>query len=95
MFIQHLSGDKDSMWKYFILLRKLLNRYETFDIYRFRQVLQVMYPLRSKENYDHIELEFISYSKNRVTRELVEDHIVHLIQISIEPNYRFVSHSLF
>lgn len=83
------------MWKYFTLARKLLNRFEVFDITRYRLVIQTMYPSRAKANYDQIELEFISYSKNRVTRELVERHLIHLIQANIEPNYRFVRSSFF
>jgi hypothetical protein len=57
-------------------------------------VLQILYPHRLKENYDQIELEFISFSKNRITRELVQDHIAHLIQSENEPNYRFFLKSL-
>ncbi len=91
LFIDHLSGEKDVTWKYLFLIRKLLNRFDIFDIYRYRQILQTLYPNRTKEMYDQIELEFISYSKNHVNKELVEEHIVHLLQSNLEPNYRFVS----
>ena len=47
MFIDHLCGQKESMWKYVSLLRRLLNRFETFDIYRYRQIVQIMYPNRT------------------------------------------------
>jgi hypothetical protein len=84
----------DIMWKYMMVLKKLLFRYETFDIYRYRQVLQIQYPNRLKENYDQLELEFISFSKNNITREMALDHLVHLIRSGIEPNYRFFLKSL-
>ena len=94
VFIDHLSGEMDIMWKYMMILKKLLYRFETFDIYRYRQVLQIQYPNRFRENYDQIELEFISFSKNHITRELVQEHLVHLINTGIEPNYRFFLKSL-
>ena len=84
----------DIMWKYMMVLKKLLYRYETFDIYRYRQLLRIQYPNRLKENYDQLELEFISFSKNHITREFVQDHLVHLIFSGIEPNYRFFLKSL-
>lgn len=77
-----------------MVLKKLLFRYETFDIYRYRQVLQIQYPNRLRENYDQLELEFISFSKNNITREMALDHSVHLIRSGIEPSYRFFLKSL-
>lgn len=84
----------DIMWKYMMVLKKLLFKYEIFDIYRYRQVLQIQYPNRLKENYDQLELEFISFSRNQITREMVQDHLVHLIRTGIEPNFRFFLKSL-
>jgi hypothetical protein len=94
VFISHLGGEMDIMWKYMIILKKLLFRNETLDINIYRQILRIQYPNRLKENYDQLELEFISFSKNHITREIAQDHLVHLICSGIEPNYRFFLKSL-
>jgi hypothetical protein len=46
-FIDHLSGSKNVLWKYAMLVKKLSNRYEVFDIFRYRSIIQVLYPNRT------------------------------------------------
>lgn len=36
-----------------------------------------------------MELEFVAFSRNRLTKELIEEHILHMLNTSIEPNYAF------
>ena len=46
MFIKHMAGIEDSMWKYFYLARKLLNRYDNHSLATFRSFINIMYPGR-------------------------------------------------
>ena len=41
--------------------------------------------------YEQMELEYVAFSKNRFSIELVQDHLIHMILTKIEPNYKFVS----
>ncbi|KAJ3045412.1 hypothetical protein HDV00_010282 [Rhizophlyctis rosea] len=89
MFIKHLAGEADVAWKYLMLAKKLFSKYQNVDALRYRQIIQVMYPSRTKEMYEQMELEFVAFSKNRFSREMVEDHLMHMVLTKIEPNYKF------
>ncbi|KAJ3091758.1 hypothetical protein HK102_013525 [Quaeritorhiza haematococci] len=94
VFAQHLSREMDVVWKYFMLAKKLLSRYENIDMSSYRRFLGIMYPSRTKETYDQMELELIAYSKNRLSREMVEQHLLHMLISGIEPNYVHFYHNL-
>ncbi|KAJ3178576.1 hypothetical protein HDU87_003399 [Geranomyces variabilis] len=89
IFVRHLSGDEDTMWKYLYLARKLFSNYEVLDAAAFRKIIQIMYPSRPKEIYDQMELELVAFSKNRFSRETVEEHLLHMLRTNIEPNQKF------
>ncbi|KAJ3151655.1 hypothetical protein HDU86_006074 [Geranomyces michiganensis] len=89
IFVRHLSGDEDTMWKYLYLARKLFSTYEVLDATAFRKIVQIMYPSRPKEIYDQMELELVAFSKNRFSRETVEEHLLHMLRTGIEPNQKF------
>ncbi|KAJ3056143.1 hypothetical protein HK097_007975 [Rhizophlyctis rosea] len=89
LFIKHLAGEADVAWKYLQLAKKLFSKYTNVDALKYRQIMQVMYPSRSKELYEQMELEYVAFSKNRFSIEMVEDHLMHMILTKIEPNYKF------
>ncbi len=90
-FVLHLSGEQDALWKYLYMARKLYqSRSEPMDMPKYRQVTQIMYPNRTREVYDQMELEYMAFCKNKVSRESMEDHLLHLMSTTIEPNYLFV-----
>ncbi|KAJ3022963.1 hypothetical protein HKX48_004721 [Thoreauomyces humboldtii] len=91
IFVRHLSGDEDVMWKYVYLARRLFATYENLDAASFRKAIQVLYPSRPKEIYDQMELELVAFSKNRFCRETVEEHLLHMLRTGIEPNQKLVS----
>ncbi|TPX57516.1 hypothetical protein PhCBS80983_g03779 [Powellomyces hirtus] len=94
IFVRHLSGNEDVMWKYLYLARKLFGQFEVLDAPAFRKIIQVMYPSRPKEIYDQMELELVAFSKNRFCRETVEEHLLHMLRTSIEPNQKFFHYVL-
>ncbi|KAJ3277433.1 hypothetical protein HK104_003301 [Borealophlyctis nickersoniae] len=89
IFVRHLAGDEDVMWKYLYLAKKLFDKYENIDAGRYKHIIQTMYPSRTKEMYEQMELEFVAFSKNRFSREAVEEHLMHMLRTNIEPNYKF------
>ncbi|KAJ3227223.1 hypothetical protein HK099_002916 [Clydaea vesicula] len=89
IFTKILSGEQDATWKYFYLIEKLLLKYEPMDLKQYHSFLQILYPGRTKEIYDQMELEFTAFSKNHLTKEMIEEHIMHMIVTDIEPNYTF------
>ncbi|KAI8833719.1 hypothetical protein BC829DRAFT_407714 [Chytridium lagenaria] len=91
IFIRHLSGMEDIAWKYLHLAKMLLAKYEQFTISKYRQMLTVMYPSRPRELYEQMELELIAFCKNKFSKEIVEEHIMHMILGGIEPNHKYVS----
>ncbi|KAI9199638.1 uncharacterized protein BJ171DRAFT_445439 [Polychytrium aggregatum] len=94
LFLHQLSGEDDVTWKYFLLARKFLARYDNIDLPKYRQVIQTFYPSRTREIYDHMELELISFCKNRVSKEAVEEHLLHMIMHGLEPNYKYFLRTL-
>ncbi|KAJ3109622.1 hypothetical protein HDU97_003096 [Phlyctochytrium planicorne] len=89
LFIRHLCGMEDVAWKYLYLSKLLLAKYEPVTISKYRQMLTVMYPSRPREMYEQMELELIAFCKNKFTREMVEEHLVHMIISGIEPNQKY------
>lgn len=74
------------------MARKLFqSRPDPLDMSKYRQVIQIMYPNRTREIYDHMELEYTAFCKNKVSRDSMEEHLIHLLSTDIEPNYLFVS----
>ena len=90
IFAQTLGGEHDAIWNYLRLISRLISKYEPLDSKQYRNFLTVLYPARTVEMYEQMELEFIAYSKNRFSREFVEDHIMHMLLSEIEPNFTFV-----
>ena len=37
-----------------------------------------------------MELEFTAFSKSKMSRETMEEHVLHMMVTGIEPNYKFV-----
>ncbi|KAI9330036.1 hypothetical protein DFJ73DRAFT_859404 [Zopfochytrium polystomum] len=89
VFIRHLAGLEDVMWKYIYLARRLFNKYDNYNLQKYRQIVTVMYPSRPREMYDQMELELVAFSKNRFSREVVEEHLIHMLLNEIEPNQKF------
>ncbi|KAI9090027.1 hypothetical protein DFS34DRAFT_380799 [Phlyctochytrium arcticum] len=94
IFTRHLSCEEDVMWKYLCLIKKLLSAGEVSDASGYRKLMAIIYPSRTKEIYDQMELEFVAFSKNRFSREMVEEHVMHMLRTSIEPNQRFFTRTL-
>lgn len=36
-----------------------------------------------------MELEFVAFSRNKISPSLVEEHLMHMLDINIEPNVMF------
>ncbi|KAJ3146088.1 hypothetical protein HK101_002369, partial [Irineochytrium annulatum] len=90
IFIKHLCSLEDVTWKYLYLCRMLITKYDNLtNLHKFRQLLGVLYPSRSREMYDQMELELIAFCKNRITKEIVEEHLQHMILENIEPNQKY------
>ncbi|KND00165.1 uncharacterized protein SPPG_04506 [Spizellomyces punctatus DAOM BR117] len=94
IFVRHLSEEEDAMWKYITLARKLFATYEVLDAAAYRKIIQIIYPSRTKEIYDQMELEFVAFSKNRFSKEMVEEHLMHMLRTNIEPNQKFFFRTL-
>ncbi|KAI8811689.1 hypothetical protein BJ742DRAFT_867047, partial [Cladochytrium replicatum] len=94
IFTRHLSSEDEVLWKYLMISKKLFAEYETMDLISYRHILQVMYPSRSKEVYEQMELELIAFSKNKFSRDMLEEHLMHMLINLIEPNFRFFYRSL-
>jgi hypothetical protein len=60
------------------------------DIKDYRSFIEILYPCRSSETYDDMELEFKAFCKNKIHRSKVEEHLIHLVATDIEPNVDFV-----
>ncbi|KAL2916813.1 hypothetical protein HK105_203592 [Polyrhizophydium stewartii] len=91
IFVLHLSGEEDVLWKYHYMARKLIfSRQEPMDMARYRQTILIMYPNQPREMYDQMELEYTAFCKNKVSRESIEDHLIHMMSTGIEPNFKFV-----
>ncbi|KAJ3216572.1 hypothetical protein HDU67_009266 [Dinochytrium kinnereticum] len=95
IFIKHLCGMEDVAWKYLYLAKMLLAKYDQqFTISKYRQLLTVMYPSRPRELYEQMELELIAFCKNKFSREVVEEHLMHMIMSGIEPNHKYFFNGL-
>ncbi|KAJ3115975.1 hypothetical protein HK098_006822 [Nowakowskiella sp. JEL0407] len=94
IFTRHVSGEDDAVWKYLMLARKLIAKYETIDLASYRSIIQVIYPSRAKELYEQMELELIAFCKNKFSRDMMEEHLMHMLAKLIEPNYKFFYRSL-
>ncbi|KAI8927690.1 hypothetical protein BC831DRAFT_451272 [Entophlyctis helioformis] len=90
LFVLHLSGHEDVLWKYLYMAKKLFySKQDPMDMVRYRQIVQIMYPNRPKEAYEQMELEYTAFCKNKVSRESMDDHLVHMMSTGIEPNFKF------
>ncbi|KAI8817696.1 uncharacterized protein EV422DRAFT_212674 [Fimicolochytrium jonesii] len=89
IFVRHLAGEEDVMWKYIHIARKFFATFELMDAPTYRRVVQVLYPSRPKEIYDQMELELVAFSKNKFTFETIWEHLLHMLRAGIEPNQKF------
>ncbi|EGF83524.1 hypothetical protein BATDEDRAFT_22304 [Batrachochytrium dendrobatidis JAM81] len=90
IFVTHLSGHEDVIWKYHYMAKKLIySKSEPMDMVRYRQIIFIIYPNQPREMYDQMELEYIAYCKNKVSKESMDDHLVHMLHTGIEPNFKF------
>ena len=97
IFCRHLSGYDDSIWKYMYVSNKLIyHHFETdrIDMIQYRNFIELLYPSRSTELYEHMELEFKAFCKNKLQRQRVEEHLIHMIAKDIEPNIEFFQKTL-
>lgn len=94
LFTAHLSGQEDTVCKYLYLVRKLARRYERMDRADYRTILKIIYPSRVDDEYDIMELDYLSYSKGKLSSDAVEAYILHLIKHFTEPNYVFFTKCL-
>ncbi|KAJ1339378.1 NADH dehydrogenase [ubiquinone] iron-sulfur protein 8, mitochondrial [Batrachochytrium salamandrivorans] len=67
----------------------IYSKSEPMDMVRYRQIIFIIYPNQPKEMYDQMELEYIAYCKNKVSKESMDDHLVHMLHTGIEPNFKF------
>ncbi|KAJ3328261.1 hypothetical protein HDU76_010288 [Blyttiomyces sp. JEL0837] len=89
IFVRHLCGLDDVTWKYIYLARKLFAKYDIINTTKYRQILGIMYPSRTREMYEQMELELVAFSKNKFSKEIVEEHLLHMLLTMIEPNQKF------
>ncbi|KAI9004692.1 hypothetical protein BC832DRAFT_57246 [Gaertneriomyces semiglobifer] len=94
LFVRCLIGEEDCLWKYMLLVRKLLTAWGVTNKDGWRRVVGVLWPSRTKEMYEQIELEYVAFSKNRFTPQLVEEHVLHMIKTGREPNQIFFTRAL-
>lgn len=64
------------------------------DIKDYRGFIEIMYPCRTSDVYEDMELEFKAFSKNKIHRAKVEEHLIHLVATDIDPNIDFFFHCL-
>jgi hypothetical protein len=91
LFLRTLSGEEDCTWKYLFLYRKLLQKYSPMDISNYRELVLILYPCRTRETLEQIELEHMAFSKNKFTIEMLEEHMLVMLRSNTEPNFRLVS----
>ncbi|KAJ3283332.1 hypothetical protein HDU79_009170 [Rhizoclosmatium sp. JEL0117] len=94
IFIKHLCGHEDITWKYIYDCRKLFAKYndgQPLIAPKYRQIIGILYPCRPREIYDGMELEFQAYTKNKMTYELLDEQLLHMIHKGIEPNVKFMT----
>ncbi|KAJ3071107.1 hypothetical protein HDU99_002504, partial [Rhizoclosmatium hyalinum] len=94
IFIKHLCGHEDITWKYIYDCRKLFSKYndgQPLIAPKYRQIIGILYPCRPREIYDGMELEFQAYTKNKMTYELLDEQLLHMIHKGIEPNVKFMT----
>jgi hypothetical protein len=89
IFAKTIAGEDDCSWKYLMLVELLLQKFDTLDMKAYRQFLQVLYPCRTKEIYEQMELEFVAFSRNRLSSSMIEEHLMHMLNTNIEPNVSF------
>ncbi|KAJ3412358.1 hypothetical protein HDV05_000832 [Chytridiales sp. JEL 0842] len=89
IFVKHLCGWEDVLWKYILLTKKLIAKYDNINMAKYRQILAIIYPSRTREMYEQMELELVAFSKNKFSKEMIEDHILHMLATNIEPNQKF------
>ncbi|KAJ3268941.1 hypothetical protein HDV01_002080 [Terramyces sp. JEL0728] len=95
IFCQHLSGKEEEVWKYVYLVKDLFysdNREFNMSVYE--EKIKIIYPDRRPESYEKMCLEFISFTKNKITREGVMEHLLYLVGNRKEPNFDFFSKAL-
>ncbi|TPX45677.1 hypothetical protein SeLEV6574_g03721 [Synchytrium endobioticum] len=89
LFIRNLGGEDDVTWKYIEFVRRFVASRPTLDSYRYQQFLRIMYPARKQSTYDHMSLEMIAYSQNRLTVDSIEAYITKQILEDTEPNFAY------
>lgn len=90
-FIRQLAGEDEESWKYYRMVSLLYREKEPLTIEIYRQKLKVLYPDRSSEGYEDIELEFLSYSKHKISREFVLKQLYDNLFKRKEPNIQFMA----
>ncbi|KAI8915971.1 hypothetical protein EDD86DRAFT_197323 [Gorgonomyces haynaldii] len=92
IFCRHLSGHDEIIWKYIYLARELVHKMvpnDHMDMEQYRKLIEIMYPARTVEIYEHMELEFKAFCKNKIFRAKVLEHLIHMVAKDIEPNIDF------
>ncbi|TPX31133.1 hypothetical protein SmJEL517_g05472 [Synchytrium microbalum] len=94
LFVRDLGGEDDVTWKYIELVRKLAASRPSLDSFRYQQFLRILYPARKQTTYDHMALEMIAFSQNKLTVETIESYIMKQILEDREPNFAFFGRRL-
>ena len=92
IFVRCLSGDEDIVWKYLFAVKKLVStKFSRWDVEQYRIYIRILYPYRSKEWYEQMELEHIAFTRNRFTKDHALEHLKHMLERRIEPTVRTVN----
>jgi hypothetical protein len=93
IFCKHMSGHEDVLFYYIFLVKKCISENipgEELDLNQYRKLIEVIYPSRQVDEYETMELEFHSFCKNKMSREKIDEHFMHMIESEIEPNIDLV-----
>ncbi|XP_074640808.1 uncharacterized protein LOC141898673 [Tubulanus polymorphus] len=80
MFIHVLVGNYDAAtYRYVLLLADLIDRVEWKQVNDFRLFCEVLYPFAVEDDFETLQMGYISFTRNKISKELVLEYLLYLI----------------
>eukprot|EP01135_Chromosphaera_perkinsii_P007222 Nk52_evm30s745 gene=Nk52_evmTU30s745 len=90
LFARTLSGSIDQgMWRYLLLVQKILSLNPMNTMEDFKAFIVKIYPFFSEDEVEEFSLEFVAWSENRVSKNLLQDYLLSLIIKGKDPRTKW------
>ncbi|XP_065920739.1 uncharacterized protein [Dysidea avara] len=86
LFASQLCGKVDgTCFRYSLTMATFVTKLQLDSIDDFRQFVSIVYPFLQEDDVDQLSMDFVAYSENKCSQQMVLDYIIYLILREKEP----------